>query len=146
MVMMYEPKILSLINHFGPTFSTGSPGPKPSFAERLRDHPKPAGVGFFIAQSCLRTKLEAPGVKERKLAGWGLSRGKAWKNSLNVTKKNAPQMEANMAMLEDALTVKPLSSCCIGRRSRQPKWNGSRKTSKMCILPAFHSPVMQKTL
>ena len=37
-------------------------------------------------------KLEAPGVKERKLAGWGLSRGKAWKGSLNVTekKKRAP--------------------------------------------------------
>ena len=33
------------------------------------------------------TRLEAPGVKERKLAGWGLSRGKAWKGSLNVTEK-----------------------------------------------------------
>ena len=31
--------------------------------------------------------LEAPGVKERKLAGWGLSRGKTWKGSLNVTRK-----------------------------------------------------------
>ena len=94
-----------------------------------------------------RCLLEAPGVKERKLAGWGLSRGKTWKGSLNVTrKKNAPQMEANTAMLEDALTMKPFSSCCIWRRSRQPKWNGSRKTSKICILPGFHSPVMQKTL
>ena len=35
-------------------------------------------------------ELEAPGVKERKLAGWGLSRGKAWKGSLNVTKKRLP--------------------------------------------------------
>ena len=37
-------------------------------------------------------------------------------------------MEANTAMLEDALTMKPFPSCCIWRRSRQPKWNGSRKT------------------
>ena len=34
--------------------------------------------------------LRPPGVKERKLAGWGLSRGKAWKGSLNVTKKKRP--------------------------------------------------------
>ena len=53
--------------------------------------------------------LEAPRVKERKLAGWGLSRGKAWKGSLNVTKKkkkNAPQMEANTAIMEDAPMMK----------------------------------------
>ena len=69
-----------------------------------------------------RAKLQAPGVKERKLAGWRLSRGKAWKGSFNVTgrkkrkkkkKKHAPQMEANTAMLEDALTMRPFSSCCI---------------------------------
>ena len=90
--------------------------------------------------------LEAQGVKERKLAGWGLSRGKAWKGSLNVTEKNAPQMEANTGIMEDAPTMKLFSSCCIWRRSRQPKWNGSWKASKLCILPGFHSPVMQKTL
>ena len=91
-------------------------------------------------------KTWGPGVKERKLAGWGLSRGKAWKGSLNVTEKNAPQMEANTGIMEDAPTMKLVSSCCIWRRSRQPKWNGSWKTSKLCILPGFHSPVMQKTL
>ena len=90
--------------------------------------------------------LEAQGVKERKLAGWGLSRGKAWKGSLNVTEKNAPQMEANTGIMEDAPTMKLFSSCCIWRRSRQPKWNGSWKASKLCILPGFHIPVMQKTL
>ena len=57
--------------------------------------------------------LEAQGVKERKLAGWGLSRGKAWKGSLNVTEKNAPQMEANTGIMEDAPTMKLFSSCCI---------------------------------
>ena len=36
-------------------------------------------------------ELEAQGVKERKLAGWGLSRGKAWKGSLNVTEKTPPK-------------------------------------------------------
>ena len=34
--------------------------------------------------------LETPGVKERKLAGWRLSRGKAWKGSLNATEKKRP--------------------------------------------------------
>ena len=43
------------------------------------------------ANSCnQKIILEAPGVKERKLAWWGLSRGKAWKGSLNVTKKKTP--------------------------------------------------------
>ena len=65
---------------------------------------------------------------------------------LNVTEKNAPQMEANTAIMEDAPAMKLFSSCCTWSRSRQPKWNGSCKTSKLCILPGFHSPVMQKTL
>ena len=75
--------------------------------------------------------LEAQGVKERKLAGWGLSRGKAWKGSLNVTEKNAPQMEANTAIMEDAPAMKLFSSCCTWSRSRQPKWNGSCKNLKI---------------
>ena len=29
----------------------------------------------------------------------------AWKGSLNVTSKNVPQMEANTAIMEDALTM-----------------------------------------
>ena len=103
---------------------------------------------FFIVFRCvlIAVRLEAQGVKERKLAGWGLSRGKAWKGSLNVTEKNAPQMEANTAIMEDAPAMKLFSSCCTWSRSRQPKWNGSCKTSKLCILPGFHSPVVQKTL
>ena len=46
----------------------------------------------FLVQMRLDEQLEAPGVKERNLAGWGLSRGKAWKGSLNVTreKKKTP--------------------------------------------------------
>ena len=92
--------------------------------------------------------LEAFGVKERKLAGWGLSRGKAWKGSLNVTKKNAPQMEANTAIImEDAPTMKLFFLHAVSEGDQgKPNGNGSRKTSKLCILPRFHSPVMQKTL
>ena len=91
-------------------------------------------------------KTWGPGVKERKLAGWGLRRGKAWKGSLDVTEKNTPP---KWKPTRPSWRTRPrwnfLSSCCIWRRSRQPKWNGSRKTSKLCMLPGFHSPVMQKT-
>ena len=67
----------------------------------------------MMAQDLAYIALEAQGVKERKLAGWGLSRGKAWKGSLNVTEKKAPQMEANTGIMEDAPTMKLFSSCCI---------------------------------
>ena len=68
------------------------------------------GTALVIFSVCpIIYVLEAPGAKERKLAGWGLRRGKAWKGSLNVAgekkKKNAPQMEANTAITEDAPTV-----------------------------------------
>ena len=44
--------------------------------------------------------FEAPGARERKLAGRGLGRGKAWKGSLNV--------KANTAIMENAPTMKRL--------------------------------------
>ena len=53
-------------------------------------------------------KTEAPGVGEQKLAGWGLSRGKAWKaETWKEKKKKKKKKKKNVptAIMEEAPTM-----------------------------------------